>query len=185
MIAFWAVIGCWLALTLGTVLRKRPPQAREVKRGRRWASGLVLQSLSIALIWALRRPGFPGGGRGPVVETLAVLLAAASVAVMVWSQRALGRQFAYEARLVENHRLITSGPYRFVRNPIYTAFYGLGLGTALVYSHWLAIPLFTALYAAGTALRVRSEERLLREAFGAEFDEYARRVPALIPGFRY
>jgi protein-S-isoprenylcysteine O-methyltransferase Ste14 len=43
------------------------------------------------------------------------------------------------------------------------------------------LPLALLLFGAGTAVRVRSEERLLREVFGAQYEEYARRVPALLP----
>jgi protein-S-isoprenylcysteine O-methyltransferase Ste14 len=175
-----AVLACWIVLFAGFVLRKRLPRAREMQRGQRWGAGLLLQGLSIGIVWGFRR----AGGVGPVIGTTAVILAAASVCFMLAALRALGRQFAYEARLVEDHKLITAGPYRFVRNPMYTGLYGLTLATAMVYSQWIVIPLFTALFAAGTAIRVRSEERLLRGQFGAEFEAYAARVPAVIPDLR-
>ena len=123
----------------------------------------------------------PGDALDWALAVVAVLLAAGSAWMMVASERALGRQFAYQARLVEGHQLVTSGPYRFVRHPIYTALFGLVLATALVWSRWVAIPAFLPLFVAGTLLRVRSEERLLRDAFGPRFDDYARRVPAVIP----
>ncbi|HXN47667.1 MAG TPA: isoprenylcysteine carboxylmethyltransferase family protein [Bryobacteraceae bacterium] len=175
--ALICILAAWLTLGLATVLRPRPPQAREVRRGRGWAWGLVLQGLSIAIVWTWRDHEPPS----LLVSAVAVLLASSSVAVMLACQRALGRQFAYQARLVEGHRLITTGPYRYVRNPIYAALFGLALATGLVVTRWQAIPLFAVLYAAGTVIRIRSEERLLRAGFGPEFDAYARRVPALIP----
>ncbi|MGE5647906.1 MAG: methyltransferase family protein [Acidobacteriota bacterium] len=180
MLFSMAVYACWVVLFASLAFRKRPPQAREVKRGRRWGAGLAIQGLSIAVVFGLRR----GSEAGLAVGIAAVALAAASVWIMRASERALGRQFAYQARLVEGHRLVTSGPYRFVRHPIYTALYGLTLATALVDSRWIAIPVFTAIYAVGTAVRVRSEERLLRTEFGAEFEQYAARVPAVVPGLR-
>jgi protein-S-isoprenylcysteine O-methyltransferase Ste14 len=176
-----AVFACWVALLFALVFRKRPPSVREVKRGRRWGWGLLIQAVSIAVVFALRRHPDTGLALG----VFAVGIAAVSAWVMIAAERALGRQFAYQARLVEGHRLITAGPYRFVRHPIYTGLYGLTLTTALVHSHWIAIPLFTVLYAVGTAIRVRSEERLLRAEFGAEFESYAARVPAVIPGWRF
>lgn len=180
MFFFW-VVGCWVALFVATVFRKRPPQAREVKRDSRWSTGLWLQSASIGLVWVLRRPTDGGMALGAI----ATVLATASLWMMSAAQRELGQQFAYQARLVEGHKLITTGPYRLVRNPIYTGLYGLALATALVHSRWIAIPLFTALYAAGTAIRVKAEERLLRGQFGAEFEDYARRTPAVVPGPRF
>ena len=175
--ALISIVAAWLILTLATVFRPRPPQAREIRRGGGWSWGLVLEALSIAPLWAVPRPEPPG----LILSIVAVVLAAASVAVMLVCQRALGRQFAYQARLVEGHRLITTGPYRYVRNPIYTALFGLALATGLVVTRWPVIPLFAVLYAAGTVIRMRSEERLLRAQFGPEFEDYVRRVPALIP----
>jgi protein-S-isoprenylcysteine O-methyltransferase Ste14 len=175
--ALIAIIAAWLILGFATVFRPRPPQARETRRGRGWAWGGALHTLSIATLWAWPRPEPPR----LLLWVAAVLLAAASVAVMLACQRALGRQFAYQARLVEGHRLITTGPYRYVRNPIYTALFGLGLATGLVLSRWPVVPIFAVLYAAGTVIRVRSEERLLRAEFGPEFEDYARRVPAFVP----
>lgn len=175
--ALICIIAAWLVMGLATVFRRRPPQARETRRGSGWTWGLVLEVVSIGLLWAWPRPEAPGS----LLSAAAVLLAAASVAVILAAQRALGRQFAYQARLVEGHRLITAGPYRYVRNPIYTALLGLALATGLAVSRWLVIPFFAVLYVAGTVIRIRSEERLLRAAFGPEFEDYARRVPAFIP----
>ena len=175
--ALICIVGAWLILGIATVFRPRPPQAREIRRGRGWEWGGALHTLSIATLWAVPRSEPPS----LILSAVAILLAAASVAVMLACQRALGRQFAYQARLVEGHRLITTGPYRYVRNPIYAALFGLALATGLVVSRWLVMPLFAVLYVAGTVIRIRSEERLLRAEFGPEFEDYARRVPALIP----
>jgi len=49
-------------------------------------------------------------------------------------------------------------------------------------SFWLVVPLAAILFIAGTMIRIRREERLLRESFGSEFDAYAARVSAFIPG---
>ncbi len=171
---------CWAALAIGIGLRKRPPRAREVRRGTNWAMGLWLQSAGLALFWIFHRPF--GGPMNPALAALAILLSAASVAVMIACGHALGKQFAYEARLVEDHRLVTTGPYRFVRHPIYLAFFTLSVSTGLAWGQWIVFVPFLVLFSIGTLIRVRAEERLLREAFGAEFDEWTRRVPALIPG---
>ena len=109
-------------------------------------------------------------------------LALASELLVIAAVRTLGRQWAIAARLVEGHKLVTDGPYRFVRNPIYTGMFGLMLATGLAVSHWWAILLAGVPFAIGTVIRVRSEEKLLRAAFGQEFEEYAKRVPAVVPG---
>jgi protein-S-isoprenylcysteine O-methyltransferase Ste14 len=181
-IALICVLAAWVIMGLATVLRPRSPKASEVRRGSGWSLGFVLQVLSMGLVFAWRRPL----ADPPIwpISVSAIVLAAASVVLIVAAQRALGRQFAYQARLVESHQLITSGPYGLVRHPIYTGLLGLTLATALVISRWPAIPLFLAVYLAGTSIRTRSEERLLRAGLGAQYDDYARRVPSLLPRFR-
>jgi protein-S-isoprenylcysteine O-methyltransferase Ste14 len=83
---------------------------------------------------------------------------------------------------MEGHKLATEGPYRFVRHPIYSGMLGMLLATGLVISHWLALIAAIVICFIGTVIRIKSEERLLREALGPEFESYARSAPALVPG---
>jgi protein-S-isoprenylcysteine O-methyltransferase Ste14 len=117
-----------------------------------------------------------------VLAVLTVAIAIASVWLVNAAARRLGKQWALAARLVEGHTLIQDGPYRFVRNPIYTGMFGMLLATGLAAGRWIPLLVAIVLFASGTYIRIRSEERLLRQAFGSEFEEYARNVPALIPG---
>ncbi len=114
------------------------------------------------------------------VLTLAIALG--SVWLVNAAVRRLGKQWAVAAQLVEGHNLITDGPYALVRNPIYAGMFGMLIATGLASSRWYLLLLASAVFVVGTYIRVRTEERLLRAAFGSEFDEYARKVPALIPG---
>ena len=187
--AFYAVIACWWIFLLTFWLRKRPPQARETKRD--WTSliGMFLQSAAYFCVWAfpLEQKHFsPVRPGSPVVEwglaVLTVVIAVASTWLVNAAARRLGKQWALAARLVEGHMLIQDGPYRFVRNPIYAGMFGMLVATGLAVTQWIPLLLAIVLFIAGTYIRVRSEERLLREAFGSEFEAYARDVPALIPG---
>jgi protein-S-isoprenylcysteine O-methyltransferase Ste14 len=69
-----------------------------------------------------------------------------------------------------------------VRHPIYTGLLGMLIATGLAVSHWIALVAAIVIFAIGSLIRVRIEERLLRETFGARFEEYVRQVPAVIPG---
>jgi len=95
--------------------------------------------------------------------------------------RTLGKQWSLAARVLEGHKLVTEGPYRIVRNPIYTGMFGMLLATGLAISHWIALLIAIVVFAVGTVIRVQSEEKLLREVFGAEFEAYKHRVPAVLP----
>jgi protein-S-isoprenylcysteine O-methyltransferase Ste14 len=190
---FYAVIACWWLFALTFWLRKRPPRAREAKRD--WTSliGLVLQAVAYFSVWfgplerkALLPAEFGSKFGSHAVEwalaALAVAIAASSVWLVNSATRQLGRQWALAARLVEGHELIQDGPYRLVRNPIYTGMFGMLLATGLVAARWLPLAIAIVVFLAGTYIRIRSEERLLRQAFGSRFEEYTRSVPALIPG---
>ena len=96
--------------------------------------------------------------------------------------KTLGKEWSITARMVEDHRLATKGPYAHVRHPIYTGMLGMLVATGLAISHWMVLVAAIVVFAIGTLIRVRIEERLLRETFGPRFEEYARQVPAVIPG---
>jgi protein-S-isoprenylcysteine O-methyltransferase Ste14 len=51
----------------------------------------------------------------------------------------------------------------------------------LAWTHWIGLTIALVLFGVGTAIRVQSEEKLLREQFGAEFEDYKRNVPAVLP----
>ena len=110
-----------------------------------------------------------------------MVLAMGSVWLCSAAVRTLGTQWSLAARVLEGHKLITSGPYSVVRNPIYTGMFGMLLATGLAISHWVGLLIGVIVFAVGTAVRVHSEEKLLRGAFGEEFETYARKVPAVVP----
>ena len=116
------------------------------------------------------------------VSVFTIALAIASMVFCFAAARALERQWALVARVIEGHELIQRGPYAVVRNPIYLAMFGTWVATALAFTRWEAALPLMIVFIAGTAIRIRSEEKLLREAFGAQFEAYARRIPAFLPG---
>lgn len=181
------VMLCWFGFAAGFIFRNQSPKSPDQKREPGSLYGLLLQGLSYGVAWIGHREFasyfLP---RNTVLSlvfgSLAVLLGAASVAMANGAVRLLGKEWSLTARVVEGHNLATAGPYRIVRHPIYTAMLGMLLATGLAVSHWLALFLAVVIFLAGTRIRVTREERLLHETFGAEFDNYARRVPAIIPG---
>jgi protein-S-isoprenylcysteine O-methyltransferase Ste14 len=175
----------WILFGLTFLLRKRPPKAAEAKRASMAKWGIALQACGFALVGSIHRASWwplPASTLGEVaLAVVAVVLAFAS---SLWSLRAvqtLGKQWTYEARVIEGHELITQGPYAVVRNPIYLGMFGLMVATGLVYTTWWLLLLAVAVFLIGNQIRIRAEENLLRETFGSQFDDYARRVPAFFP----
>lgn len=187
-LAFVVVMMSWLAFVLvfGSFLRKKPPSAPDSKREPMSIIGIVLQGVGYALVWSIRRRPFtplvPAGKYFEIaLAVLTMLLPIGSVWFCSAAVRRLGKQWSLAARVLEGHNLITSGPYSVVRNPIYTGMFGMLLATGLAISQWAGLVSGVIVFAIGTAIRVHSEEKLLREAFGAEFEAYARKVPAVVP----
>jgi protein-S-isoprenylcysteine O-methyltransferase Ste14 len=186
-IVYWGVIAAWIAFAVVFLAQKMPSKAPERKRDDASLVGIALQGLGIAMTWWIRRP--LGDPIVPMPLTLDTVLAIATLGIaagFIWlvvaSIQTLGKQWAYAARLVEGRRLVTEGPYRFVRNPIYSGMFGMLLVTSLANSHWIGLLGAVMVFLIGTANCMRSEEKLLRGAFGEEFESYKRRVGALIPG---
>src|SRR5437899_12272717 len=185
-LAFTVVMSSWVAFVILFLTRKRPQSSPESKRDRGSIAGIVLQGFSYGIVWSVRRQWFtPIFSVRRSVEILLAILTMVLAISTVWfcsaAIRALGKQWSLAARLVEGHKLVKEGPYSVVRNPIYTGMFGMLLATGLAVSHWIGLLIAAVVFAIGTAIRVRSEEKLLREAFGREFEEYAQKVPAVIP----
>ncbi|MBS1911633.1 MAG: isoprenylcysteine carboxylmethyltransferase family protein [Bacteroidetes bacterium] len=186
-VMYASLAGGWIGFALAFITRPRQgPSGPDARRAPRATVGIALQMLAFATVWTFRRrattPILPDV---PLVDMMVALVAAAlaagSVALIMWAIRHLGRQWAVRARLVEQHELITSGPYGVVRHPIYAGMGGMFLVTGLVVSLWWALGAGLALFAVGTAIRVREEEKLLAESFGDAFARYRASVPAVVP----
>jgi protein-S-isoprenylcysteine O-methyltransferase Ste14 len=187
-LTFTVVMLSWFAFAavFALFLRKKAPSAPDSKREPTSIVGIALQGVGYAFVWMLRRPAFsPIVSASKFVEIVLAVFTMTVAIGSVWfcsaAVRTLGKQWSITARVLEGHKLVTEGPYNVVRNPIYTGMFGMLLATGLAISHWIGLLIAIVVFAVGTAVRVRSEEKLLREAFGEEFEAYARRVPAVVP----
>ena len=188
-VAFYGLVVCWWCFALTFWLRKPPPRARAARRDLTSYLGMALQAAGYFWLWDFP---FLLHRRSPVASESAWLAwtrTALTLVVAIFSAwlvnaaaRRLGKQWSLAARIVEGHDLIDDGPYRYVRNPIYAGMFGMLIATGLTVSPLVPLLLACAIFLAGTWIRVRIEERLLRETFGPRFDDYARRVPAMFPG---
>ena len=189
-VAFYGVIICWWLFGLTFWLRKQPhSRAHATRRDLTSYVGMALQAAGYFIEWlfpfllhqrspiAMQPPGLAW-----TLAILAIAIAAFSAVLVNTAARQLGKQWSLAARIVEDHNLIQDGPYHFVRNPIYTGMFGMLVATGLVVAPFLPLVAASATFLIGTYIRVRIEERLLRETFGPKFDDYRRRVPAVIPG---
>jgi len=119
----------------------------------------------------------------PAIRDLGVALAGFAIFLMIWARRHLGHYWSDKVEIKTNHQLISTGPYASLRHPIYTGML-LGIaGTALAVGEWRGLVAFVLLLT-NYVIKARKEERILRQKFGPEFQEYQRRTGFLIPRIR-
>ncbi|MCX4814565.1 isoprenylcysteine carboxylmethyltransferase family protein [Streptomyces sp. NBC_01239] len=119
----------------------------------------------------------------PELAVLGAVLAVASTALLLWARWVLGVMWASIPLVQEHHELRTEGPYRIVRHPIYTGLLGLAFGGMLAcgFGIWIV---FVVVAVPWLLRRVRIEDGMMADQFGASYEAYRARVPALIPWTR-
>jgi len=113
---------------------------------------------------------------------LGVGLGIVSLPFLTWVQHTLGKHWTVSLELQEDHKLVTSGPYRWVRHPMYTVHIVYFFTWVLVSANLLLLInylLTTVLIFA----RIPKEEKMLLEQFGDEYRAYMKRTGRLLPRF--
>jgi len=99
-----------------------------------------------------------------------------------WSMATLGRLFTVYVAIRENHHVVQSGPYRYIRHPSYTAILLFHLGAALCFGNALSAVALLVPVSLALGYRMRIEEDVLTEALGTPYREYMTRTKRLVPG---
>jgi protein-S-isoprenylcysteine O-methyltransferase Ste14 len=104
------------------------------------------------------------------------------IAVRQWAARTLGRYFTRSVMIREGHRVITSGPYQFVRHPGYAGVLVSLVGLALTLGNWLSVVLMVIGFFLAHIPRIKAEEAVLEVNLGEQYREFERTRKRLIPG---
>jgi len=108
-------------------------------------------------------------------------ITATALLLLAWVQWSLGKNFSTTLHLRQGHSLVTEGPYRWVRHPMYTALFLLGVGFLLLTANWaVGVPLIVALPIL-VAVRIDNEEALMIEQFGDEYRAYMQQSGRFLP----
>lgn len=126
------------------------------------------------------RPG-PELGVPDGLRALGLALAVAGVVFSLWAIATLGRHYDLVLEIHADHQLVREGPFAIARHPVYTGLIVHFLGACLATGNVVLIAGTLLGTIPAFMLRIRAEERLLRERFGAEYDRYARDVGMLAP----
>ena len=117
---------------------------------------------------------------GDITRWLGVVLFAVGGALRIWPVVVLGDRFSGLVAIQADHRLVTDGLYRCVRNPSYLGLLVSTLGWSLAFRSWVGV-LLTALLIVPLIARMRAEEALLGEHFGEAYAAYRARSWRLVP----
>ena len=153
-------------------------------RGRRALRLLVGVPFMLALTGYMLWPGLLAWAAVPLpawARGLGLALGLASVALMVWVQWALGANFDVTLHLRAEHTLVTDGPYRWVRHPMYSVLLLFELAVLLLTANWFVGGVPLVALALIVATRVRREEALMLSTFGAAYERYMRRTGRFLP----
>ncbi len=134
---------------------------------------LLSLALCAAISWALGWPSLPGLPLAPLGRALVVLGSIPAFWALILFRRA-GTEINPTSRA--NRKLLTAGPYRFTRNPMYLGLVLIALGIAFWLGAWPMFLAPLAIFATANWIHIPFEEEKMRRQFAAEFDDYARRV---------
>jgi protein-S-isoprenylcysteine O-methyltransferase Ste14 len=175
-------VRCWYRLKAGTfrerIVSDREPLPLVLFR---WALGLPLLFAVFVFIfhpvlipWAFL-PLADG------VRWCGAALGAIALSLIVSTHKALGRQFSPTLRLRPDHRLVTTGPYRLIRHPMYAGYLLLFLGAFLLSAGWLIGLAGAAIILSLMTARLPREEALLSQRFGREYQDYRAETGRFFP----
>jgi protein-S-isoprenylcysteine O-methyltransferase Ste14 len=104
------------------------------------------------------------------------------LAMRGWAVHELGRFFKFTVVVQAGHRVVESGPYRWIRHPSYTGLLMASLGLGIALGTWLSIPACVVPPLIGFSIRLEHEERVLADELGEPYRRYMERTRRLVPG---
>jgi protein-S-isoprenylcysteine O-methyltransferase Ste14 len=111
---------------------------------------------------------------------IGIIFAVAGLGIAVWARIHLGKYWSGRVTIKVDHRVIQTGPYAWVRHPIYTGLLLALLGTLITVGTLSCLVGFVTIFIS-VLCKLALEEKWLRAQFGEEYEDYRRRVKALVP----
>lgn len=180
----WIIAGVWIFWIAYWIASARGVK-KDTNRERYWQNAWWLRILLVAaVLLALQFSGvrvreISIAGGSMIVGGIGIALLIVGLFFAIWARRHLGRNWSNRPALKEGHELITSGPYRIVRHPIYAGVLAGILGSALAEGGiWAAAFVVAAII---FIWRIPIEERIMTQQFPDRYSEYKKNTKALIP----
>jgi protein-S-isoprenylcysteine O-methyltransferase Ste14 len=110
-----------------------------------------------------------------------IALTLAGFTLLQWAQVTLGKSWSDTPRMMKEQALVTSGPYQFIRHPIYTAFILILGSTLMTSANWFIGLAWLGMTVLEVASRVGFEESLMLDYFGDQYRAYMKKTGQLLP----
>lgn len=144
---------------------------------------LAMIAFFLPLVWVVSlQPASANYALDPAAFWSGTAVLLTSLWLFARSHADLGTNWSITLEVREAHQLVTTGVYRTLRHPMYAALLLYSLGFALVLPNWIAGPAYLVSMVLLVGFRLGPEEQLMRDEFGAAYDDYALRSKRLIPG---
>lgn len=124
---------------------------------------------------------YPESFRWDAVTTIALVLMVAGLGLRTWAVVTLGRFFTWFITVYDDHQVIRSGPFRFIRHPAYCGALILFVATLLFLHAWVGALLSLVFQLFAYVRRIRYEEAMMVDRMGESYKTYIREVNALVP----
>ena len=147
-------------------------------------AGLLGMIGLLATLAFIINPGWLAWARIPLPVWLrwtGVAIVLIGFALLQWAQNSLGKSWSDTPRMMSEQRLITIGPYQFIRHPIYTAFILILGSTLFISANWLIGLSWMGMTLLEIISRINFEEGLMLEYFGDQYREYMHKTGRLFP----
>jgi protein-S-isoprenylcysteine O-methyltransferase Ste14 len=179
----WASYGAWFAMELWVMSRdRRRFSGRTADRGSFFGFVIAIPAaLIIAFQAVFRLPELGIAVLQPALSWAGIGLIWGGMAFSLWAIRTLGAFFRTSVVVQETHRLVTAGPYRWLRHPAYTGSIASLVGLGLALGNWASLAAMALLPTLAIAFRIHVEERALTEQFGGAYDEFRKSRRAVLP----
>jgi protein-S-isoprenylcysteine O-methyltransferase Ste14 len=183
---WWAGAVVWYAIMHPHVRRSRktPTTQRQERIRERVLMAISFTGLfAIPAVYCLTRaPRFANYPFQSLLAWLGAVVLVLALLLFFHTHRRLGRFWSVTLEIRRDHGLVTDGIYRFVRHPMYSAYFLWALSQALLLPNWIAGPAGLVGFGTLFAFRVRREERMMLATFGDDYAAYAARTKRIIPG---
>jgi protein-S-isoprenylcysteine O-methyltransferase len=179
----WVSYVAWFLMEMWVMSRDRRRFAgRTADRGSFFGFVIAIPgALIIAFNAAFAHPEWRIAALQPALSWAGVALMWAGMAFRLWAIQTLGAFFRTSVVVQESHRLVTAGPYRWLRHPAYTGSIASLVGLGLALGNWASLAAMALLPTLAIAFRIHVEERALTEQFGGAYDEFRKSRRAVLP----